>query len=445
MSTRPGARAGADAVVVVLLIASFLLGPLKLIGGSWLGYILPDALAGLALLLYFGERVLTRQLLFERSALTTPVLLLAGYCVIQIVNPESPPVRSLLGLRTWLLYLGFYFVGLYGLRSTRQLERLYALLITLGFITAAYGVAQWRAGPQAFAAWSDYYGRYAQLAWTGESGTVFRAFSTFVAPGTFAGNMSLVMVLAFAVAASRMVAVRWRVLAAVSFAVMGVGIGVSGSRGPAVYLLLAGVLLVVIAPGGRAKLGAATKGAAMAAFALAVAASQVGLIARERFGTIFEPESFFWKWFRPLAGGVRIALEYPLGMGMGYTAGVPQFLNDPLFRELPTTNIDSGYGSAAAELGLPGLALFVFLAVSVGLSGVRAWRSLPLGREKDLLLGPALWAAAYPIVSVIAQPQASLPSSIYFWLLIGILMKASALHRETHANRVLPAPLPARQ
>jgi hypothetical protein len=439
-----GAR-GADGVVLVLVVVGFFLGPLKLMGESWLAYLLPDVLAAVAIVLYLGERIVAGRQLFAPSPLTMPLLLLATYCVIQLLNPESPFVRSVLGLRSWLLYLGLYFVGLYSCRSTRQLERLYGLLIALGVVTAAYGVVQWRTGPQAFATWSEYYGQYARLAWSAESGRVFRAFSTFVSPGAFGTNMALIMLLAFVVAAARTTPLRWRLLVTAAFALMGVGIGVSGSRGPAAYLLIAGGLLLVIAPGARARIAATTKAAALAALALGVAVSQVGLVATERFGTIFEPESFFWKWFWPLSRGVHLALEHPLGMGMGYTAGVPQFVSDPLFRELPTTNIDSGYGSAAAELGMPGLLLFGFFALRVGMEGVRVWRALPPGRQKDLLLGPALWAAAYPIVSVIAQPQASLPSSIYFWLLVGMLMQAAALPREGHADRVLPAPLPARQ
>ena len=71
----------------------------------------------------------------------------------------------------------------------RQIERLYALLLGLGVVTGLYGVYQWKVGPQAFASWSEYYGEYAKIAWSGRTGLVFRAFSTFVAAGTFAGNI----------------------------------------------------------------------------------------------------------------------------------------------------------------------------------------------------------------------------------------------------------------
>jgi hypothetical protein len=46
-------------------------------------------------------------------------------------------------------------------------------------------------------------------------------------------------------------------------------------------------------------------------------------------------------------------------------------------------------------------------------------------------------AIAYPILAVIAQPQATLPSSIYFWLLTGMLMKAPTLQRQLDEDQLL--------
>ncbi len=430
-----------DPMIWLLLIVGFLLGPLKLLGASWFAYALPDFIAGLVLLLVAFERLVGRKPLLATSELTLPLVFLGVYCLLEVLNPEAPPVRSLLGLRSWLLYTAFYFVGLYTFRSVRQLERLYGVLLGLGLAAAAYGVYQWQAGPQSFASWSDHYGQYARLAWSARSGTVFRAFSTFVAAGTFGGNMALLMLLAFSVASSARIRTRWRLVAAALFAVMGAGIAASGSRGPAVQLLLAGAVAVAFASGVWSKVGVAFKGGLMASVAVLLIGVVIGPVVRERFSTIFDPQAFFWKWFGPLTYGLRIAQEHPFGMGLGYTAGVPRFISDPTIRELPTTNIDSGYGSAASELGFLGLGLFTFFALKVGVEGFRTWKRLPAGPLRDLLLGPALLAATYPIVSLIAQPQATLPSSIYFWLLIGMLIKAPTLERARDADQLLRTPV----
>lgn len=434
-----------DPLVTLLLVVGFFLGPLKLLGASWFIYLSADGLALLILFVVFGERIASRKPLFAASPLSVPLILLAAFCILELVNPEAPLFRSVLGLRSWLLYLSFFFVGLYTLRSVKQLEGLYAVLLVLGFVTAAYGIYQWRSGPQSFASWSDYYGRYASLAWIAQSGRVFRAFSTFVAAGTFGGNMALLMVLAFSAAASPTITVRWRIVAAATFAVMGAGIAASGSRGPVAHLLLVAVVALTLIPSIRRRVTVAFVAVVTTGVAAVLVVRMIGPVVTERFATIFDPEGVFLKWFIPLTIGLQIAQEHPLGMGLGYTAGIPQFISNPVFEDLPSTNVDSGYGSAAAELGFLGLGVFTYFALKVGIEGFRTWKRLPPGRLRDLLLGPALLAATYPIVSVIFQPQATLPSSIYFWLLIGMLMKAPALQGALDEDQLLRSQVHAGQ
>lgn len=435
----------ADLLIVLLLVLSFFLGPLKLLGISWLSYLAADGLAALILLVVLWDRVSARRPLLAASPLSVPLILLAGFCVLELLNPEAPFIRSLLGLRSWLLYLSFYLVGLYTLRSERQVDRLYSVLLVLGTVTAAYGIYQWQAGPESFAGWSDYYGQYARLTWSAHSGAVFRAFSTFVMPGAFGGNMSLLMLLAFGVIISSRFRARWRVVAAVAFFAMGVGIAASGSRGPIVQLLLAGMVALGFIQGVRRKVSVVFKAIVMGGTAAVLVVFLIGPVISERFTTIFDPQAFFWKWFGPFMDGIRIAQEHPFGMGMGFTAGVPQFISSPVIQNLPTMSIDSGYGSAAAELGILGLGLFMYFAFKVGIEGFRAWRRLPASRLRDLLFGPALFAATFPLVSVIFQPQATLPSSIYFWLLIGMLMRADRLLPSTDADSVLRSQIHAGQ
>src|SRR2546426_1087900 len=123
------------------------------------------------------------------------------------------------------------------------------LLIVLGSVTAAYGAVQWNAGPESFQQWSPAYAEYAvRMNWSVEEGVRFRAFSTFVAPGAFAGNMALLMSLAFTVVASSRLSPVHRIFALGAFGVMGTGIAVSGSRAPLVHLVLMAALLPLMFP-----------------------------------------------------------------------------------------------------------------------------------------------------------------------------------------------------
>ncbi len=444
-ANRPAAGQAAELLIALLLVVGFFVGPLKLLGDSWVSYLGADSLAVLILLMVAADRLIKRAPLIAASPLSIPLVSLIVLCVLELANPEAPFIRSILGLRSWLLYPLLYFVGLYFFRSVSQLRKLYALLVVLGILTSAYGIYQWKMGPQAFATWSDQYGRYARVMWSSTgSVSVFRAFSTFVLPNTFGENMALVMILAFSVAASPGVARWWRLLAGAAFGVMAVGIAASGTRAPVVHLLSAiGIGVLLIGSSGR-RLKLVCTAALLTAAGIALVAFIIGPLVSARFLTVLDSESFFWKWFLPLGEGLRIAREHPFGMGLGYTAGVPHMLTTPVFQDLPVTTLDSGYGSAAAELGFVGFAVFGYLAVKVGIEGIRTWRSLTPGALRDLLLGPALLAVTYPVVSVIAQPQATLPSTIYLWLLVGMLMKAPALQKELNADKLPPHEMHAR-
>lgn len=434
-----------DLLIGLMLTLGFFLGPLKLIGVSWFAYSAVDGVALLVLLLVLGGRLAAKRPLIAASGLSRPIVFLAVLCALELANPQAPFIRSVLGLRSWLLYPALYFVGLYRFNSISQLRRLYALLLALGFVTAVYGVFQWKAGPQAFATWSDQYGRYASIMWSMEGGKIFRAFSTFVLPNVFGENMSFLMLLAFAVAASNRAGWRWRVLAWLCFGAMAVGIAASGSREPVVHLLLAATAGILLLGRARERLRLASTVTLLAATAVALVVSWVGPLVAPRFATIFDPQSFFWKWFGPFRGGLSVASAHPFGMGMGYTAGVPQLISNPVLKELPTASFDSGYGAAAAELGYLGLALFTYLALKVGIEGLRSWWQLRPGALKELLVGPALLACTYPVVSVVLPPQAILPGSIYFWVLMGVLIKAPAIQEAAIENQLLRPQVHTRQ
>jgi hypothetical protein len=428
-----------DLLVMLLLVVGFFVGPLKLLGTSWLSYVTVDGLAILIVALTFAQRVGSRRPVITASPLTIPILLIVGMCFLELANPDAPFIRSILGLRSWVLYLAFLFVGLYTLRAVEQVERLYTVLLVLGVVTASYGIYQWQVGPESFASWSDYYGAYARTMWSAAGGhEVFRAFSTFVLPNAFGSNMGLLMILALAVAASPRIRTLWRGAAAGAFALMGAGIAASGTRAPVVHLMLAAGMGLLFVSGGRRRVRIAGLAGAMVVVALLMVVFLVGPVVSDRFYTIFDPDTFFWKWFGALRFGIAIAQQHPFGAGLGYTAGVPQFVANAAFRGLDTTPVDSGYGAAAAELGIVGLGLFAYFAFKVGVEGYRAWNALPAGLLRDLMLGPALLAATYPLVSVIYVPQAMLPSSIYFWLLVGMLMKAPNLQKGLDANSVSP-------
>ena len=416
-----------EVLVALLIGAGFFLGPLKIGHGGWLAYAIPDTLGALVLVRWLAGELGQRGALIRSHPLLPPFLALAAYLLLQIVNPEAPFVRSVFGLRSWLMYTAFVFVGYAGYRGLDQIERLYRVLVLLGVVTSAYGIWQWRQGPAGMAALGGQYASYAEtyglMPWeTTEGGPIFRAISTFTSATSFALNTALPILVAASLVLSPRARWAGKLLAAAAIAFMGGAMATSGSRfGPA---FLVGAVLVIGALYGSARILVLAVPLALLGVEIGAAITMDSMSAR--FLTLLEPDTYFWKWFNPLVGGFMIGVDYPFGKGLGYAAGLPTFADADALRDLPagsTNTIDSGYGMVAAELGVIGLPIFLWFAVTVGIAGLRAWRALPVA-SRAMFLMPAVWAVIFPVFTLFAAPHASLPTSAYVWLLIGMFLRA---------------------
>src|SRR5207249_1502671 len=83
-------------------------------------------------------------------------------------------------------------------------------------------------------------------------------------------------------------------------------------------------------------------------------------------------------------------------------------------------------------LGFFGLAIFLLFLVQLARRPLQVWRQLPDGALKDLLLAPVTFSLVFALTSVITVISASLPFSIYMWLLLGMVFKAPYLPTEEH-------------
>jgi len=415
-----------EVLVALLIGVGFFLGPLKIGYGGWLAYAIPETLGVLLLLRWLAGELNEGGITLRSHPLLLPFLALTGYLLLELFNPEAPLIRSVFGLRSWLMYTAFVFVGYAGFRSLAQVERLYRVLVVLGVVTSAYGIWQWREGPAGLASLGGQYASYTAtsgvMPWETTDGPIFRAISTFVSATSFAVNTTFPILMAVSLVLSRRSGAIAKASAIAAIVFMGGAMATTGSRfGPA---FLFGAVLVIgyLYRSGRILLLVLPLGLLSIEIGASITMDSMG----GRFLTLFDPETYFWKWFNPLAGGFMIGVEHPFGKGLGYAAGLPTFAETAALRDLPagaTNTIDSGYGMVAAELGILGLPLFLWFAWAVGVAGLRAWRALP-PESRSNFVAPAVWAVAFPAYTVFAAPHASLPTSAYLWLLIGMFLRA---------------------
>jgi hypothetical protein len=422
-------RLGPQGIAVALLVAGYLSGWLKIWYGSVLGYVMPDALCLLllAMTLFRGR---SSGLPLPKNGLTSAVLLISLFCVLEVVNPLSPFIRSLAGLRSWLLYTWLLFAGYSMLQSRRQIEQFYAIILGFSLVTAAYGLHQWHQGPKALTEQTtnrtlQRYG--AAYTWgAGKSGRVFRAFSTYVTPAAFGTNMMLGLLVALVVICRKGGTRTLRYLAISAAPLMAAGLAASGSRAPMVSLVV-GMATILFLYRGRAAIPLALLALCGVVAATNLTTSLVG----QRFASILDFPFAMQKWSGPLGVGLGIAAKDPFGRGLGYTQGMPWLLsNRDALGTVETTNVDSGIGAAAAELGVIGVLIFLYMLTQLTVCPLRSWRSIPQEELKSLLIAPVAFAITLAVTAVIGSLNAFLPQSIYFWLLIGMVFKAPYLPPE---------------
>ncbi len=431
------------AILILLLAAGYFSGYMKIATTSALGYIIPDLLCILLFLTTFAQK--DRLARFPRNGLGIAILLLTVFCILEFANPQAPLLRSLAGFRSWMLYTCLFFVGYQILRGPRQVAQLYTVILVLSAVTAAYGIYQWRVGPGGFVteestqAMKEYASR---MAWQGDEGGeyIFRAWSTFVAPGVFGGNMALGFLIGLVVLTTRQTPAIVKWIAGAAMPLMAAGILASGSRSPVVVAAL-GTLLILMLRRGRATVPVMMT----IAFACFLGITLTSSVISARYASLLDTDLLIRKWLGPLSEGVKIASENAFGMGLGFTAGMPSlgaFRNPDAMHAFDGQNIDSGIGAAAAEMGFIGMLLFIFLLSQLAGSPYRAWRRLRLGYMKDLMIAPVTFSMVFALTAVIAPMSASLPLSVYMWILIGMSLRALLLQREVEPQRAYPETTP---
>jgi hypothetical protein len=333
--------------------------------------------------------------------------------------------RSLAGLRSWLLYTWLIFVGYQMLQSPRQLQQVYVAMLLLSIVTGVYGVYQWQQGPEALVGQSAVLDMYAErMAWTDEATgqRVFRAFSTFVMPGAFGHSMAMGLLVVVVLAGAKGLTKWVKYLAFLSGPIMAAGLVASGARTAMAGLAL-GILIIVFLRRGR--------GSGLILMLLVVgvwvSTSLTTNSVSSRYATLLDPE-IATQWMGPLWHGIIIASDYPMGAGMGYTTGLPGFLGKSnVFSGMKTASVDSGVGTAAAELGFAGMLIFIFLMVQLAICPLRVWRLQENGVLKELTLIPVAFAVITAVSSVSSGIAASPPFSIYFWILVGMTFRVPYL------------------
>jgi len=134
-------------VLIDYILRSF--GPLAFLTGVW------DELLFIALVGLWIVRIGWRQLTPRSSRFVIPYLLFAAVFVFLYLIKPLEPAAALEGLRVYLEYVLWFFVGAYLLEGKLQFRWLCDVFIFIAFILAVHGIYQYIVGVQIPSRWID--------------------------------------------------------------------------------------------------------------------------------------------------------------------------------------------------------------------------------------------------------------------------------------------------
>jgi hypothetical protein len=362
------------------------------------------------------------------------VLLFAGLVVLQLLNPSLPGlVVGLIGTKVWLMYIPMALLGYHLVRTKADLRQVMFLMCAAAVIPLCLGVVEGVIinTPQAGTVYS-WYGNAASAVTQGfanvggPTATINRVPSTF----SFVAQYYL-----FTISMVAIIYAYWRGF--LSYSPQTAGIGallfllvvfasvLSGARGaivavPAmifVMLLLDGVSLRLVIWLPAVAVAALTGAALVFGTSLAQLVSNVWDhgVAELAVNTV---QGFHQALAQTLVG---------LGPGVDTVAaryGLPTF--DP-YALIGGSVKESWWVKLVLELGLAGLALGVAMLGTIFVRGVRLHRRL---RDPQLrsVSAAIVTLIAFVLVSNFKASYLDLdPTNVYFWLLVGVLLKLPVL------------------
>jgi hypothetical protein len=279
-------------------------------------------------------------------------LCLVGWPTLMFLVPTQDVLVQLVGLRANILFSPFLLIGaMMGGQDCRRLARALAIL---NAIVLLFGAAEVFFGVERFYAATNPVNftifRSNDVIYGGT--THYRIPATFVSSAAYATTMVASLPLLIGGLAEESRQTGWRYLIAVAIGIAALGVFLSGSRSAVAPLFILG-LIGALPRGTRA-----VRRSVWLAVIVVVSAIVIEVPRMQRFTTLEDTDYVV----RRIQGSINenfvtLALDYPLGNGLGGGGtSLPYFLQD---RVKDPVVIENEYARLAAELGIPGLALWL--------------------------------------------------------------------------------------
>lgn len=350
---------------------------------------------------------------------------------VYLLLPIGPPILiGIASLRGWCFSTWMFLLGYHLTRSRQQVLGQLHFLLLLGVGTSLYGLTQSAEEARAMMEADPFYALRLQDPFFHTSkGSELRIFSTFVSPGAFGGTLSILCLIGISLLSSKDCSPRARLFYLLVLIPILLAMLKTGSRS-ALLSLLAGFVVIVLYRRNPMPVLLATLALGLA---FLLTASSTGGLSVERFKTIFDVDTVFYRNSIPISIGWDFMMENPIGGGIGRSGYSIPFSLKNRFQYDEFVGCDGDMGRLMIDFGWLGLLALgrVFLA-----AGQLTWSSLQRLRDsQDAAVG--LSCATAVIVMLISFPSGSpflgIPMGAMTWFLLGALQSLQEI-APTHSS-----------
>ena len=415
-------------------------------GGSPIFQLAKDGFYFPALFAKYKEWKSKRMPMIVPKALKQPLMVLLAICGLtlllvnglQQLKPEGgdkPILLGLMGLKSFIGYLPLITCAYYQIKGKKELLFLTRLTLVLAIICCVLGVIQYQmlasgrckgtdhlVGDDLFKATLDAKCLVGGSLVFSPSQNMIRLPGTFVAPWQWAWFLIANAFFTFASAFSDPSPL-WRITGLVGMAMVFINAVISGQR-IALALVPVVTIILLVLTGQVANLKRFLPILAGLGLILGIAAAASPAFLQERVDSFVgrwnasPPTDFISEQFGQSSGGQKGIL----GKGLGRATNAARIFGK-------TALIETYYPKMIFEIGLIGVAGFLYLVTTMVVIGFKSYRSV---KDKNLRsFGASFWVFVLIIsYNTYYYPLDVDPVTVYYWYFAGVLFKLPEIDRE---------------
>ncbi len=412
---------------------------LRFAGASTLQSLSKDVFA-LLLVAVWSLRVLVERRRWVRTPLDVWLVLFMALLALQVLRAPSL-MRGVVGLKVLILYVPIYFLVTNNAPTRSQLRRVLWLVVLVAAVTALYGLWQYVTLHDQKNIAITIEGQQSFVSLRNGS---FRVFSTFTHSVVFSLYLSLMLVLAAALALAESGWRRWLAIgiAGLLIGVLPLTLSRIGWIGAAIGLLVIGILTMK-----RSRIQII----ALIALAVILFIGFATPAARDTLSWSFTSEDrsyvertsiYYW-------GHRMVFVEMPLGCGVGSMKDAADLLArltkqpEPPYtcywNGFPVTSSETMALAIGTQTGAAGYLLYAILHIVIWREGLRSYRRLADGPFKIMAAGLLGYLAIMTFSNFVSSSTQAYPVvDLYFWAFVGLIMSLDRIAASTKLARPTP-------